>query len=40
MWDDAKQLNAIAATLAVLVAVAMLWAGISWIVRQPAFAWQ
>ena len=40
MWDDAKQLNAIAATLAVLVAVAMLWAGVAWVVRQPAFAWQ
>jgi cell division protein FtsQ len=39
MWDDAKQLNAIAATLAVLVAVAMSWAGVAWVVRQPAFAW-
>jgi cell division protein FtsQ len=38
MWDDAKQMNAIAATLSVLVAVALLWAGSAWIVRQPMFA--
>jgi cell division protein FtsQ len=40
MWDDAKQLNAIAATLAVLVAAALLWGGTAWLVRQPAFAWR
>jgi cell division protein FtsQ len=39
MWDDAKQLNAIAATLGVLVASALLWAGTAWLVRQPVFAW-
>jgi cell division protein FtsQ len=38
MWDDAKQLNAIAATLCVLVAVAFLGGGLAWVVRQPAFA--
>ena len=38
MWDDAKQMNAIAATLGVLVAVALLWAGATWFVRQPMFA--
>jgi cell division protein FtsQ len=38
MWDDAKQMNAIAATLAVLVVVALAWAGAAWIVRQPVFA--
>jgi len=38
MWDDAKQMNAIAATLGVLVAAAVLWAGAAWIVRQPVFA--
>jgi cell division protein FtsQ len=38
MWDDAKQLNAIAATLGVLVASALLWAGTAWLVRQPVFA--
>jgi cell division protein FtsQ len=40
MWDDAKQLNAIAATLAVLVVAALLWSGVAWVVRQPAFAWR
>jgi cell division protein FtsQ len=37
MWDDAKQMNAVAATLAVLIAVALLWVGTAWAVRQPAF---
>jgi cell division protein FtsQ len=40
MWDDAKQMNAVAATLCVLVAAALLWAGAAWVVRQPAFAWR
>lgn len=38
MWDDAKQMNAIAATLAILVASALLWTGVTWFVRQPMFA--
>jgi cell division protein FtsQ len=37
MWDDAKQLNAIAATLGVLIVAALLWSGTAWVVRQPAF---
>jgi cell division protein FtsQ len=40
MWDDAKQMNAIAVTLCVLVAAAFLWAGTAWFVRQPVFAWK
>ena len=40
MWDDAKQMNAIAATLCLLVAAGLLWAGTTWLVRQPVFAWQ
>jgi cell division protein FtsQ len=40
MWDDAKQMNGIAATLGVLVAASVLWAGAAWVVRQPAFAWR
>ena len=40
MWDDAKQMNAIAATLGVLVAAALPWAGTAWLVRQPVFALQ
>jgi cell division protein FtsQ len=40
MWDDAKQLNALAATLA-LVATVMLAAGVTaWLIRQPAFAFR
>jgi len=38
MWDDAKQLNAIAGTLAVLIVAALLWGGAMWVVRQPVFA--
>jgi cell division protein FtsQ len=38
MWDDAKQMNAIAGTLVVLAGAALLWAGAAWVVRQPAFA--
>ncbi len=37
MWDDAKQMNAIAVTLCVLVAIALLWTGVAWFVRQPMF---
>lgn len=40
MWDDAKQMEAIAATLLVLAAAALAWAGTAWVVRQPAFAWK
>jgi cell division protein FtsQ len=40
MWDDAKQMNAIAATLGVLIAAVLLWAGAAWVVRQPVFAWK
>jgi cell division protein FtsQ len=40
MWDDAKQMNAIAATLCMLAVAGFVWAGIVWLVRQPVFAWQ
>jgi len=40
MWDDARQMNAISAVLALFAAVALLWAGISWVLRQPAFAFR
>jgi cell division protein FtsQ len=37
MWDDARQLNAIAVTL-MLIAVAFLaWATVGWVTRLPAF---
>jgi cell division protein FtsQ len=38
MWDDARQMNAIAATLCAMVVLALLWTGTAWIVRQPVFA--
>jgi len=40
MWDDERQLNAAAATLALMAVVALAWAGGAWLVRQPAFAFR
>jgi len=40
MWDDARQMNAISAVLALFAAIALLWAGMSWVLRQPAFAFR
>ncbi|MGZ8290806.1 MAG: cell division protein FtsQ/DivIB [Telluria sp.] len=37
MWDDARQLNATAATLAVLAIAALAWGALSWIARAPVF---
>lgn len=38
MWDDARQMNALALTLAILSIVGLLVAGIAFVVRAPAFA--
>jgi cell division protein FtsQ len=38
MWDDARQLNAAAATLAAMALCALAWALGAWLVRQPVFA--
>lgn len=38
MWDDARQLNAIAATLAVLAAGLLGFAAVRWLARLPVFA--
>ena len=38
MWDDAKQMNALAATLAVLAALGLVLALGTYVVRQSAFA--
>jgi cell division protein FtsQ len=38
MWDDAKQMNALAATLAVLAALGLAAALVTYVVRQSAFA--
>ena len=40
MWDDARQMNAIAAALAVFAALALAWGGLAWALRQPAFAFR
>jgi cell division protein FtsQ len=40
MWDDPGRLNAVSAALCALAAVLLLWAGGSWLVRQPAFAFR
>lgn len=38
MWDDPRQLNALAAVLALVAVAGLLWAALAWAVRQPAFA--
>jgi cell division protein FtsQ len=38
MWDDAKALNALAATLTLMAACALVAAAVYWVARQPAFA--
>ena len=40
MWDDPRQLNATAATLAVMALAALLYAAFAWLVRQPVFAFR
>jgi cell division protein FtsQ len=40
MWDDAKALNGLAATLALMATIALAGAGIAWVVRQPVFAFR
>jgi len=38
MWDDHRQLNGIALALALCAIVALAFAALAWLVRQPAFA--
>src|SRR5262245_53452197 len=40
MWDDARQMNALAATLALLALVGLVGAAIAFVVRLPAFAFR
>jgi cell division protein FtsQ len=40
MWDDAKQMNALAITLAAITAVGLAWVAVAWVVRQPAFGFR
>jgi cell division protein FtsQ len=37
MWDDARQLNAIAVTLTVIAVAFFAWASVGWVTRLPAF---
>ena len=37
MWDDARQMNAVAITLALITLLGVAVAGVVWAVRQPAF---
>jgi cell division protein FtsQ len=40
MWDDARQLNAIAVTLAVIAVAFLVWAVVGRVTRLPAFAFR
>jgi cell division protein FtsQ len=40
MWDDARQLNAIAVTLTVIAAAFLAWALVGWMTRLPVFAFR
>ena len=40
MWDDAKQMNALAATLATIAVLCLAWIALAWTVRQPWFAFR
>lgn len=39
MWDDARQMNALAITLTAITLAGVVIAAIIWSVRQPVFAW-
>ena len=40
MWDDARQLNAIAVTLGAIAVAFLAWAVVGWVTRLPAFAFR
>jgi cell division protein FtsQ len=40
MWDDPRQLNAVAVIVAAAALAVLAWAGGNWAVRQPLFAFQ
>ena len=40
MWDDTRRMNALATGLAVLAFGLLAWGAVTWLVRQPAFAFQ
>jgi cell division protein FtsQ len=40
MWDDPRQINALATGLVVLAVGLLAWGAVVWLVRQPAFAFR
>jgi len=40
MWDDHRQLNGIALALVLCTIAGLVWAALTWLVRQPAFAFR
>ena len=40
MWDDARQLSGVSLALFVVATIALAWAALGWLVRQPAFAFR
>jgi cell division protein FtsQ len=40
MWDDPRQLNGASLVLVLFAAAALAWAAVTWLVRQPAFAFR
>ena len=40
MWDDAKQLNAVAGALALIAALGFVWGALAWALRQAPFAFR
>src|SRR5437763_322494 len=40
MWDDPRQLNGVSLALVLCAAAALAWAAVTWLVRQPAFAFR
>jgi len=40
MWDDPRQLNLLAAMLALFAVAVLAWAALAWAVRQPTFAFR
>lgn len=40
MWDDHRQLNGIALALVLCTIAGLIWAALTWLVRQPAFAFR
>jgi len=40
MWDDPRRIDVLASAVAVLAFAILAWGGVSWLVRQPAFAFR